>query len=105
MLGIGGVAATRRGARCGNQHGVHCPRCGTSEGIKISASVAVMLCQDGTDIDGRDDTTWDDDSPAWCTASACGWRGRVVELRDAHVCEAAPGDVRYVRAPCRKRRA
>lgn len=65
---------------CGNQHGLHCPDCLSSDGITISATVEAeaLLCTDGTDANGGD-TTWSDDSAVRC--ASCGrFHGVVSDL-------------------------
>lgn len=65
----------------GNQWGLYCPGCGQDGEIDIAATVWVRLCPDGTDVTlaRNGDHEWDNDAPAAC--SACGFHGRVRDLR------------------------
>lgn len=62
----------------GNNHGYHCPKCGSDENIKIVAQTWVRLSSDGTD--GGGDMEWDDESRAACDSDDCWWYGKVKEL-------------------------
>jgi hypothetical protein len=68
----------RLGQKCGNQHGLHCPKCGSSECISICAEQFALLRTDGVDSDG--DVTWSDNSAACCHEDGCNWTGSVAEL-------------------------
>lgn len=63
---------------CGNQHGLHCPNCGSSRSVNICTEQMAKLTPDGTDEHG--DVEWTDNSYASCGEWRCDWTGIVDQL-------------------------
>lgn len=63
----------------GTQHDFCCPVCGSSQKLRIAATVWAELGPAGVE-DYAGDVEWEDDSSAEC--QDCNWAGRVGELRE-----------------------
>jgi hypothetical protein len=61
---------------CQNQHGAHCPECGTSDALSINTQTVHRLTPHGTEEVG--DILWTEESTVQC--ATCPWHGVVSQL-------------------------
>ena len=59
--------------------GMRCPLCGQQDGFNFAVTAWAEVTNDGTE--NFTEVDWEDDAIATCRNAACGWKGKVGDLR------------------------